>query len=73
MEILNATPKATFYINELVCDLADLFTLHTYEHTTEVIWEDDGEGGCRYTEFMQEQFDAIHSRIEAYLLANQLK
>jgi len=73
MKTLNATPKATFYINELACDLADLFIQQTYEYTTEVIWEDDGDGGSRYTEFMQEQFDIIHDKIESHLLRNQLK
>jgi hypothetical protein len=73
MEILNATPKGTFYINELACELADLYIHHTYEHTTEVIWEDDGDDGCKYTEFMQEQFDSIYDRIESLLLRNQLK
>ena len=73
MKTLNGTPKATFYINELTCELADLFIKQTYEYTTETIWEDDGEGGSRYTEFMQEQFDIIHDRIESLLLRNQLK
>ena len=73
MEILDATPKGTFYINELACELADLFIKQTYEYTTETIWEDDGEDGSRYTEFMQEQFDIIHDKIESLLLRNQLK
>jgi hypothetical protein len=73
MEILNGTPKGTFYINELACELADLYIHHTYEHTTEVIWEDDGDDGCKYTEFMQEQFDIVYDRIESLLLRNQLK
>jgi hypothetical protein len=73
MEILDATPKGTFYINELSCELADLFIKQTYEYTTETIWEDDGDGGSRYTEFMQEQFDIIHDKIESLLLKNQLK
>jgi hypothetical protein len=69
----NATKKGTFYINELACELADLFIKQTYEYTTETIWEDDGDGGSKYTEFMQEQFDIIHDRIESLLLRNQLK
>ncbi|MGI9137642.1 MAG: hypothetical protein ACR2IM_01245 [Sediminibacterium sp.] len=73
MKTLNATPTATFYINELACDLADLFIQQTYQHTTETIWEDDGDGGSKYTEFMQEQFDIVHDKIESYLLRNQLK
>lgn len=63
----NATPKATFYTNELACELADLFIHHTYEYSTIIIWEDDGEGGSRYTEFMQEEFNRILPKIEAKL------
>jgi hypothetical protein len=69
----NATKKGTFYINELACELADLYIKQTYEYTTETIWEDDGEGGSKYTEFMQEQFDIMHDKIESLLLRNQLK
>lgn len=73
MEILDATPKGTFYINELACELADLFIQETYQYTTETIWEDDGEGGSKYTEFIQEHFDIVHARVESFLLRNQLK
>ena len=73
MEILNATPKGTFYINELACELADLFIQETYQYTTETIWEDDGEGGSRYTEFIQEHFNVVYDRIESLLLRNQSK
>ena len=69
----NATKKGTFYINELACELADLYIKQTYEYTTETIWEDDGEGGSKYTEFMQEQFNIMHDKIESLLLRNQLK
>jgi hypothetical protein len=37
-----------------------------------LIWEYDNDGGSRYTVFMQEQFDAMHDKIESYLLKNQL-
>ena len=69
----NATKKGTFYINELACEIADLYIKQTYEYTTETIWEDDGEGGSKYTEFMQEQFNIMHDKIESLLLRNQLK
>ena len=69
----NATKKGTFYINELACELADLYIKQTYEYTTETIWEDDGEGGSKYTEFMQEQFNVMHDKIQSLLLRNQLK
>ena len=73
MKTLNATPKGTFYINELACELADLFIQETYQYTSEKIWEDDGDGGSKYTEFIQEHFDIVHDRIESFLLSTQLK
>ena len=73
METLNATPKGTFYINEVACELADLFIQETYQYTTERIWEDDGDGGSRYTELIQEHYNIVHDRIESLLLRNQLK
>jgi hypothetical protein len=73
MKTLNATPKGTFYINELACELADLFIQETYQYTSEKIWEDDGDGGSKYTEFIQEHFDIVHDRIESFLLRTQLK
>jgi hypothetical protein len=72
METLNATPKGTFYINELACELADLFIQHTYEHTSEVIWVDDKQGGSKYSKFIQEEFNIMHDKIESYLIKNQL-
>lgn len=70
---IDATPKGTFYINELVCEVADFIIKNKYEYTTEVIWEDDGDGGSKYTEFIQEDFDFICGNLKDLLLRNQLK
>jgi hypothetical protein len=61
METLNATPKATFYLNELANELAELYILHTYEYTTEPIYEGTGTS---YTPFIQEEFNRVLLRIE---------
>ena len=61
METLNATPKATFYLNELANELAELYILHTYEYTTEPIYEGTGTS---YTPFIQDEFNRVLLRIE---------
>lgn len=64
---LNATEKKSFYLTELACEMADLFITHQYEHTSEQIYVDDGDGGTMYTDFIQEQFDAVYDKIEERL------
>ena len=71
-QTLNATPKATFYINELSCELAELFIQHTYEHTTQPIWEHCKNGDMIYTDFVQDEFNSILDKIETYLESTKL-
>lgn len=70
--IINATPKATFYLNELACELAELFIQHTYEHTSQPIYKECKNGDTIYNEFVQDDFNAILEKIEAYLEKNKL-
>jgi hypothetical protein len=70
--ILDATPKATFYINELTCELAELFIQHTYEHTSQPIYKQCKNGDIRYTDFIQDEFNTIIDKIETYLENNKL-
>jgi hypothetical protein len=60
----NATPKATFYLNELANELAELYIIHTYEYTTHPIYEPVGKYESKYTPFIQEEFDRVLLRIE---------
>lgn len=69
---IDATPKGTFYLNELSCELAELFIQHTYEHSSQPIWKQDKNGDFRYTEFIQDEFNHILDKIEAYLENNKL-
>ena len=69
---LNATPKATFYVNELSCELAELFIEHTYEHTSQPIWKQCPNGDMIYTDFIQDEFNAILEKIEDYLEKTKL-
>ena len=57
----NATPKATFYLNELANELAELYIIHTYEYTTQPIYNGTGTS---YHPFIQEEFDRVLLRIE---------
>ena len=70
--ILDGTPKATFYINELSCELAELYIQHTYEHTTQPIWEHCKNGDIIYTDFIQDEFNTILDKIESYLEKTKL-
>lgn len=65
--ILDGTPKATFYLNELSCELAELYIQHTYEHTTQPIWQHCKNGDMIYTDFIQDEFNTILDKIESYL------
>ena len=60
----NATPKATFYLNELANELAELYIIHTYEYTTQPIYEPVGQYESKYTPFIQEEFDRVLLKIE---------
>jgi len=57
----NATPKATFYLNELANELAELYIIHTYEYTTQPIYNGTETS---YHPFIQEEFDRVLLRIE---------
>lgn len=67
----NGTPKATFYLNELANELAELYIQHTYEYTTQPIYEPVGQYESKYTPFIQEEFDRVLLRIENKL--NKIK
>lgn len=70
--ILDATPKATFYLNELSSELAELFIQHTYEHTSQPIYKQCKNGDIVYTDFIQDEFNTILDKIESYLEKTKL-
>ena len=75
--VINGTPKATFYLNELACELAELFIEMKYEGKDVSLYdvkEDDDENGeINYTEEIQDEYNEVYDRIETYLLSNQIK
>lgn len=73
MEIkINATPKATFYLNELASDLAEFVIEEKYSGTgAEILVERDGV--MVYDDNIQEEYDLIYDKIFHYLQINQIK
>lgn len=75
--VINGTPKATFYLNELACELAELFIEIKYEGENVSLYdikEDEDENGeINYTEKIQDEYNEVYDRIETYLLSNQIK
>ena len=75
--VINGTPKATFYLNELASEMTALFIEIKYEgegvnlYDTEKDEDDNGE--LRYTEKIQEEFDAVYDEVFQYLQSNQIK
>jgi len=66
---LNGTPKATFYLNELACELAELFIEMKYEGQNVPLYnikDEDDEMLC-YTDKIQDEFNEALDRIEDYL------
>ena len=75
--VINGTPKATFYLNELACELAELFIEMKYEGKDVSLYDvkddDDENGEINYTEEIQDEYNEVYDRIETYLLSNQIK
>jgi len=75
--VINGTPKATFYLNELASEMTALFIEIKYEGEGVNLYDtnedDDGNGELRYTEKIQEEFDAVYDEVFQYLQSNQIK
>ena len=72
--VINGTPKATFYLNELASEMTALFIEIKYENHYESIYEDGQESEeLNYKDYIQDEFNQVYDRIETYLLQNQIK
>jgi hypothetical protein len=75
--VINGTPKATFYLNELACELAELFIEMKYEGKDVSLYDieqdEDENGEINYTEEIQDEYNEVYDRIETYLFSNQIK
>jgi hypothetical protein len=72
--VINGTPKATFYLNELASEMTALFIEIKYENHYESIYQDGQDSGeLNYKDHIQDEFNQVYDRIETYLLSNQIK
>lgn len=74
--VINCTPKATFYVNELACELAELFIMSKYEGQNVPLYDinedEDDHGNMRYTLKIQDEFNSVVERIESLLNQSKL-
>lgn len=70
--VINATPKATFYLNELASELTALIIDKKYENTG-VITMVEKRGTMVYNGFIQYEYDDIYDEVFQYLQLNQIK
>lgn len=70
--IINATPKATFYLNELASELTALIIDKKYENTG-VVTMVEKDGTMVYTGHIAYEFDTIYDEVFEYLQRNQIK
>jgi len=65
---LIGTPKATFYLNELAGELAELFIEMKYENHYESIYQDGQDSEeLNYKDYIQDEYNEVLERIEDYL------
>ena len=70
--VINGTPKATFYLNELASEIADFVIEKKYEGTGVELLENI-KGTMVYSDFIQEEYDTIYDEVFEYLTKNQIK
>ncbi len=67
------TPKATFYVNELANELAELFIEMKYEGQNVPIYNiKDEDDEMRYTDKIQQEYNEVLERIEYCINLNQI-
>jgi len=70
---LIGTPKATFYLNELSGELAELFIEMKYEGQNVPLYNiKDEDDEMRYTDRIQDEYNEVLERIEDYLLSTKI-
>jgi hypothetical protein len=70
--VINGTPKATFYLNELASEIAEFVIEKKYEGTGVELLENI-KGTMVYSGFIQEEYDTIYDEVFQYLQSNQIK
>jgi hypothetical protein len=70
--VINGTPKATFYLNELASEIADFVIEKKYENTG-VVTMVEKRGVMVYSGHIQYEYDTIYDEVFQYLTNNQIK
>lgn len=71
---LIGTPKATFYLNELAGELAELFIEMKYENHYESIYQDGQDSEeLNYKDYIQDEYNEVLERIEDYLQLTKIQ
>lgn len=70
--VINGTPKATFYLNELASEIAEFVIEKKYEGTGVELVENI-KGTMVYSDFIQDEYDTIYDEVFQYLTNNQIK
>jgi hypothetical protein len=70
--VINGTPKATFYLNELASEIADFVIEKKYENTG-VVTMVEKRGVMVYSGHIQYEYDTIYDEVFQYLQSNQIK
>jgi hypothetical protein len=70
--VINGTPKATFYLNELASELTALIVDKKYENTG-VATMVEKRGVMIYHGHIQHEYDNIYDEVFQYLELNQIK
>jgi hypothetical protein len=72
--VINGTPKATFYLNELASEMTALFIEIKYENHYESIYEDGQDTNeIKYRDYVQDEFNEVYDKVESYLMENKIK
>ena len=70
--VINGTPKATFYLNELASELTALIIDKKYENTG-IVTMIERKGVMVYNGIIQYEYDDIYDEVLQYLINNQIK
>ena len=72
--VINGTPKATFYLNELASEMTALFIEIKYENHYESIYQDGQDSEeLNYKDYIQDEFNEVYDKVESYLMENKIK
>jgi len=70
--VINGTPKATFYLNELAAEMTALIIDKKYENTG-IVTLHEKNGVMVYKGHIAYEYDTVYDEVFEYLIKNQIK